>query len=829
MKNPLEQMNEWIYNVSMKKIYLLCNAHIDPVWQWDLAEGKSVAVSTFASVADLLEQYDFVFCHNESVLYQWVEEYEPALFKRIQRLVKEGKWRIMGGWYIQPDCNMPAAESIIRQALVGKAYFKEKFGEQDISAAVNLDSFGHSGGLPKLLNALGYDSYVCTRPMECFVSLGADFVWEGMGGGRLKVAHPHSYNSLLGEARQKIEAEIERTGGEDVLVLWGVGNHGGGPSRKDLQDIADLVEARKDISFKHIWPENYFEQTEGKELKSVKGDLYPCFPGCYTSQIEIKQAHRRLENLFYETEKLAAYAAVCGMSEYPAEELSKIQEILLFSEFHDILPGTSIKRVMNESLGNMGEGISRLNSLQAKLLYKLACRDKKAEELEYPVFVFNPCPYPVTAYIENPILLAERFMEGFADLEVRGESGKVVSQVIKEDSNIPIEWAKKVAFEAQLKPFAVTRFDIRCVHRPQKPVIKQPAGDFIFENNGRKIVIGAESGLIESYMMNNAELVSDSAFCPVLYDDNEDPWAMQQYQQERLAVREKPFKLANKEQATRISGFQKSVALPVRITEDGALYTAVEAIFVADTSYVITEYKIYKTSPKVTVKMELHFDHKNKMVKVEVPSNGLYQPKTQILGGCESVPADGSERICHKWVALSDGKTALAVLNDCIYGFSAENCTLNLSLVRGAGYTAHFISPDREILKEDRYHSRIDQGEHTYCFELLGGTCEEVFANLDREALNLNERPFFQNIFPLGGEVQTKCNVRLEGDNSVVLSALKKSQSGYVARLSNGSEKETSCKFTFGDDSLHVCFAPFEIKTIIYDGNKLNISDQIIL
>ena len=127
-----------------KKIHLVCNAHIDPVWLWEWEEGVGVAISTFRTAADLCEEFDgFVFNHNEAILYQWVEQYEPVLFKRIQRLVKQKKWHIMGGWYLQPDCNMPSGESFVRQILTGKQYFKEKFGVR-ITTAINFDPFGHT-------------------------------------------------------------------------------------------------------------------------------------------------------------------------------------------------------------------------------------------------------------------------------------------------------------------------------------------------------------------------------------------------------------------------------------------------------------------------------------------------------------------------------------------------------------------------------------------------------------------------------------------------------------------------------------------------------------
>ncbi|WP_446692512.1 glycoside hydrolase family 38 N-terminal domain-containing protein, partial [Ruminiclostridium cellobioparum] len=131
----------------MAKIHLICNAHIDPVWQWDWQEGKAAAIATFRVAARFCEEFDgFIFNHNEALLYKWVEEYEPELFNRIKVLVGQGKWHIMGGWYLQPDCNMPSGESFVRQILEGREYFREKFGVTP-HTAINFDSFGHSRGL----------------------------------------------------------------------------------------------------------------------------------------------------------------------------------------------------------------------------------------------------------------------------------------------------------------------------------------------------------------------------------------------------------------------------------------------------------------------------------------------------------------------------------------------------------------------------------------------------------------------------------------------------------------------------------------------------------
>src|SRR3972149_3992688 len=126
-------------------VHLICNAHIDPIWMWQWEEGAREAISTFRTAADFLEEFpDFVFNHNESLLYEWVEEFDPTLFDRIQRLVKAGRWNISGGWYLQPDCNMPGGETFVRLIATGRRYFAEKFGVRPL-VAYNFDSLGHNG------------------------------------------------------------------------------------------------------------------------------------------------------------------------------------------------------------------------------------------------------------------------------------------------------------------------------------------------------------------------------------------------------------------------------------------------------------------------------------------------------------------------------------------------------------------------------------------------------------------------------------------------------------------------------------------------------------
>ena len=172
----------------MIRLHLISNAHLDPVWQWQWNEGAAAAISTFRVAADFCEQFDgYVFNHNEALLYMWTKEYEPQLFQRIQKLVKEGRWHIMGGWFLQPDCNMPSGEDFVRQILVGRRFFLEHFGACP-TTAVNFDSFGHTKGLVQILQKSGYDSYLFMRPdppAEELKDLTQLFCWEGFAGSKV--------------------------------------------------------------------------------------------------------------------------------------------------------------------------------------------------------------------------------------------------------------------------------------------------------------------------------------------------------------------------------------------------------------------------------------------------------------------------------------------------------------------------------------------------------------------------------------------------------------------------------------------------------------------
>lgn len=824
--------------MSDKRIHLICNAHLDPVWQWEWEEGVAAAVSTFRTSADLCEEFDgFIFNHNEAVLYAWVEEYEPELFRRIQRLVKEGKWHIMGGWYLQPDCNMPSGESFVRQIVLGKSYFKEKFGVEP-STAINFDPFGHNRGFVQILARSGYDSYIFCRPGGTDRPLESDqFVWVGFDGSEVMATRAAHYNSPLGGARKKAEDEIARTQEwQFVPVLWGVGDHGGGPSRKDLADLRDFIAESTDPAVFHSTPESYFA-----DLATIKGnlprhadDLNPWAVGCYTSQVRIKQLHRKLENEFYATEKMLASAAVQGLVKYPTDDMKSALRDLAFCEFHDILPGSSVQSVEDMSIRVLDHGLEIISRLKARAFFALASGQPKPVEGEIPFLVYNPHPYPVRTVVECEFQLDDMsWTEQFTAATVYAGDQALPCQHEKEASNLALDWRKRVAFVADLAPSCMNRFDCKLEVLPikPKPALEPVGGEIRFKTDEVEAVISAKTGLLDSYKIGGVEYIGKSAFEPLVMIDNDDPWGMQTHGYREIAGR---FELMSDEDGTRFSGVTAGTIPSVRVIEDGPVRSVVEAVFAYDHSAVCQQYLLPKVGTQLEVRTRVHWNEKSRTLKLSVPvPDGSYRYMGQVAYGVQELPSNGDEAVAQKWTAaVSDERgTALTCINDGIYGSDFSEDGLRLTLLRSPGYCAHPIN-DRPLLPQDRYMPRIDQGERLYRFWLNGGETKTRLAAIDREALVCNEKPYAMSFFPSGLGTAPKQLITLS-DDVVQMTAAKLAEDGQdlIIRLfePTGAERETVLSLPSSGLEQKIVMRPFEIKTLRVDLAKRTILETDLL
>lgn len=780
-----------------QRVHLLCNAHIDPIWQWGWDEGISAAIATFKSAADLAETHDFIFCHGESLLYEAIETHAPDLFERIKKLVKSGRWHITGGWYLQPDCLMPAGESFVRHNKVGNGYFKKKFGVE-VKIATSYDAFGHSIGLVQILKKTGYNGYIVCRPWASqFDYPSRFFKWVGPDGSEINTTQTFSYSSSLGKAIEKIiNTYNDNSSDEVILAPWGVGNHGGGPSRKDLADIAEMVIDGADIFYST--PEMLFD--DAKFEHSVSRSLVTSNPGCYSSMARVKQAYRRCENIFYATEKMLASLSLSGIH-LNRDEFESAEKKMLLASFHDILPGSCVDDGEKEGLGLLSSCDKAMRDYRTTAFLKIVMEDEVAGEGEYPIFVYNYMPYEVHTPVEVEFTLADQNR----DLQLHylahvydSHGNEIVCQQIKENSTINIDWRKRIVFEGKLSPLGVTRFNVKVTE--SGPADKSAKKLDYFDISGYTTLITKPVTM-------------------ELYDDTADPWAMSVEEQKAVGVNPVDFVRMTEAQAQSFCAVDKPIP-PVRITEDGAVLTEIEELLSCSKTNAVLKYKFYKNKPYFDVNVNVEFADKNKLVRLKVPVPASMENAVPYGDGpfvVEEKPT--CEAYCQKWLGKkNENGDVFAVINDGTYAGKVDDGYVYITLLRGSGYCFHPIEEDnRELYPQDRYLPRIDSGRYVYNFRIMLGNVADVV----READLFNSLPYAVNVFPIGtcGEKHSIPEIKVEGRVSVPV--IRHNGERLIVRIYNPADNPETFTVKVGETTVTDIAGRGEVLSAVYDGMKL--------
>ena len=802
-----------------RKMHLICNAHIDPIWQWDWPEGVSATLSTFYSAVKLCQEFDYIFCHNEVTVYKYVEEYAPELFEKIKELVKKGKWHIMGGWYLQPDCNMPSGESFVRQIREGQRYFCERFGVKP-TTAINLDPFGHSVGLVQIVKKCGQRGYLFMRPYASELDLPSDqFIWRGLDGSEIKATRiTGGYGTHLGESAESLRHKTKWQPFTVGTALWGVGNHGGGPSRKDLTDIKNQLLTDTETEFIHSTPDNFFDEISPSEVfdKSLRISM----PGCYTSMYRVKKLHAQLENEISIAEKMSTVAYMKGaLDKYPEKEIQTAVEDLLNAQFHDVLPGTSVQCGEDAGIRYLNHGILEAERAKIKAYFALSKEQGVAGDGEYPIVVFNPHPYELFENVECEFTLADQNWseEICSRLTVKDENGAVVPyQIIKEESNLTLDWRKRIIFKARLKPMALSRFGVYVDFVKKTETEKSTA---LVLDSGRKYVeIDKKTGLLSSYKIDGVEYLQQG-FGLCSFDDNADPWAMGKGQLTRMGENERAFVLSQKPSGP-FEGMK-----PVQVIEDGDIYLGIEAFFELDSSRGRILYKIYKESDDIDIDVTLYMGDINKIVKLKLPINLTGELIGQAPFGTDTLFDDGRENVAHRFVAVDTGEKCVALLNKGVYGSHFENGSLYMSLVRGVTYCAHPIG-ERELIPGDRFTKKIDQGESNFSFRLTVARRSE----LERRTMEFVERPYALNIFPIPNK-DTVNELKISVGGTISMPTAKKMYGGegVIFRLLNNTPSNTRSYIEVNGNRLNLDFGKYEVKTVVYENGTLREEYELLV
>ncbi len=823
-----------------KRIFLLSNAHLDPVWQWEWEEGAAEALSTFRIAADFCEHYpDYIFCHNEALLYKWIEEYDLPLFERIRALVKRGQWHIMGGWHLQPDCNMPSGEALVRQILAGRNYFSEKFDAVP-TVAVNVDPFGHTRGLVQIMAKSGYTGYLFMRPGSDQLTLPAErFRWVGYDGSEITAVRMKGpYSSGRGRAAVKAKTFLDECpDGEDELCLWGVGNHSGGPSKKDLEDLTALIAdvAAEGNEMLHSTPEAYFATLADKKLPSFSQSLNPCMIGCYTSLIRIKQNYRRAENTYLLAEAMAAHAAHAGLMPFPAAELKDALYDINFVQFHDVLPGTCIQPSEEAALRTLDHGLEILSRVKARAFFALAAGQAKSAEDTIPIFVYNPYPYTVTTDVTVEFMLwGQNWNREYVQPIVYDEKGQVCpTQCEKEHSSLPIQWRKQVVFRATLAPMTMNRFACGFAIIPEKPAPTAPEEDgyFCLTGGGKTLKIDRRTGLIADWYDDKHHYLAEGAMALEVYRDDFDPWHMYTDDDQNAdgwydKVGE--FTLLSPEETAKYCHLNAPVPA-VRVIESGDVRTVVEAAFGYDTSRAVVQY-LFSTDGTLDVKVHFDWREKQTLARLRLP----LAFDTDCIGehayGAEALPENMKEGVAGRYHLLRGKECAVTIANNSTYGaaFDREGKSLHITLLRSPSQCAYHLI-GRTTLPQDRRSPYAEQGERDLGFRLTAGDVAEQAESAPRMAQLFNMAPMALSYYPTGEGEKPAVPMLLSGNSVVQWTALKQAEdgNGWVVRLFNPTAQAQTATLQFADTEAALTFGAYEIKSLRYQNGTLHETDLL--
>ena len=605
--------------------------------------------------------------------------------------------------------------------------------------------------------------------------------------------------------------ENRDVGGGLGFALWGVGNHGGGPSREDIRAIHDYIKecAERGVEVIHSTPEDFFADVKafGAELPRHEGDINLWAPGCYTSQVRLKQKYRQTENLLFSTEKMYTHLCSQGKGTYPEKEFGEVLYDLLTVQFHDVLPGSSILPAEEMGIRMMDHALEILSRLRMRAFLRLSEAEPEAAPGEIPVLVYNPHPYPVTEDITCEFMLADQNWSGTFHNPVAYRDGqRLPSQCEKEYSNIPLDWRKRVVFRAELAPMAMNRFDCKIEVLDKKPTGDPVAlfGDdpdvMLFITPHMAVEINRQTGLIDRLTAGGKTyLGKDSCIIDVM-NDCHDAWGMTFREwRDKLGS----FTLLSEEEGSRFSD-QDTPIPSIRVIEDGPVRTVVEAVFGYETSRARVHYKLSKQAPIIDVDVRVLNTHKRRMFKLGLtPAHPDCIPSVEVAFGEEPMKQDGVENVGHKYITVPapDGGR-LSILNRGIYGSSWDQGTLYLTLLHSPGYTTHPLG-DRPTLPSDRHADYMEQGERDFSIRLIAGAVTDH--STARKALSFNETPMAVNIFPSGdgydedgipaGRIPF---LTLSQDSPVILTALKPTEDGEdtLLRLFNPTAEKASVTVT---------------------------------
>ncbi|HEV7300309.1 MAG TPA: glycoside hydrolase family 38 C-terminal domain-containing protein [Tepidisphaeraceae bacterium] len=753
-------------------IHVIPNAHLDPVWLWDWREGLNEALTTIRTVLNLMDEFpELTFVRGEAAIYQHVERLDPHAFRQIRRRIEDGRWDVVGGTVVQMDTNLPCTAVIDRHFEAGTRYFRDRFG-RDVTVAWAADSFGHSGGLPDILRRHGITAFACTRPAVAQLPIERSvFHWQGVGGDRVMAYRPRQ--GWYGCERAEVPARLDHClkeamdqGLQNVACFMGLGNHGGGPTRRQILDLLAWRDAHPGVTVRFSGLHQLFDALRA-ELQSKPDDFVPVVAGelgftlrgCYSSAATFKFAYRRAEAAVLRAQKVSD--AVADVVTDPTSDagaahaqLARAWDGLLFNSFHDILPGTSIERAMDEQRQWVGgvqydaaaAEFAAINDLQTQVdtrNVEAAVGDMPAA---VPLLLFNPHDEAFAGYVELEAAVDYRPVFAYQDradllpLQLMDGSGRAVAfqRVAVENAfmrNIP--WRQRVLTFAELPPRGWTIYDLAWVEGAA-PIGGEGAarttGEGTIAND--TLTVTATPGAAGVQIWHNGRtLLADPGLTFALFTDGQGSWGDMT------------------ERGTHQSDeVEQWTVKSSRVIESGPYRAALAVHLAGARSEIDLTLALCHGSNVVQASARLFWNERGPRLKLILPAGDRATfdvPGGQITRGPLGEVPGG------RWVVIHGQQGDVGFASDSLYNFDSSDGVTRATIARSTPYACDAVPANAS---SDRMPVQ-DRGEHAFRFCITPDA-----SSIAREALFLEQPPILQTVPPHPGRLPRSGTIPSNGE-----------------------------------------------------------------
>ncbi|WP_257348917.1 alpha-mannosidase [Pseudalkalibacillus decolorationis] len=700
------------------------HTHIDVAWLWRLKHTREKSARSFSTVLRLMEQYpEYIFMQGQPQLYEYMKDDYPEIYEKMKARITDGRWEIDGGMWLEADCNIPSGESLVRQLLIGSNFLRDEFNTECEYLWLP-DVFGYSWALPQILKKSGINTFMTTKiSWSQYNRMPHDtFKWRGIDGSEILThfitttepwpeSRYYTYNGFITPqvVQESWEAYKDKNINQDLLLSYGYGDGGGGVNREMLEmrrridKIPGLPHAKPSTARDYFRKLHKTVEETDEYVHTWDGELYLEFHrGTYTSQAFMKRMNRKLELLYRECEWLSVLNGVHQneLSAYPQAELIKGWKTILRNQFHDIIPGSSIKEVYEdareeyEEAEKLGKGVWRQSS---KSLLKVK------EENVWTVFNSSPWERNDMVFISDSEGLGEGKwldLKGNELIAQHTENGWYVQM-----ENLPAMGYTTLEYhldsessgKLQQESFEITDSSIKTPFYSIKWNEQGHLTSIYDLENKREVLAKNESG-------NVFQVFEDK---PLMFD----AWDIDIFYQQKM------------EEVTLLQSIQ--------LLEKGNVQASIRFIWKYGKSIIKQDMIVYANNRRIDFKTQVDWQEKQRLLKAAFPVDIRSTEATyDIQFGNVKRPTHWNtswdyarfESVGHQWADLSEGGYGVSLLNDCKYGYDIKDNRMRISLLKAP------VHPDPDA----------DQGYHDFTYALLPHQGSWKEGNTVKEAWYLN-------------------------------------------------------------------------------------------